>query len=1760
MKKVQLGIFEELFFALGTRPIGCVFPISDKEMIAATQRGIFRFVGSEILESANYSFSCACYIPEVDLIVAHSYRGSKLYVMMPTDLSHPIAADLESGHMCVYHMIYARKTRSVALIGAGIRVLRITWRHTGARLLTCNSEVAFEFRSKFADNLETSLLNQPAFDEETELLYLPTPDGIFGFNLDGERMIQVTTIPSDATTVFAFCKESKKIVTADAVNGICLWKSKAKIKKKFNLLSAGIIAIAFVDEENIVCMSTSYALYLMNLRTGRFFLCYTTDRRPSRFLMTQLYSKPYIAISRGNKLALLNVYVPWHVWNLNIMKPSIIYRCPKLNSAARILVTTDNSFVKLYNPRKSCQLTAATPSETTYPSSFFYDRGIHINPIYNESQNKYDYSIIETDPTGKCDNLFLIYQNGTICNFNPNKAPAEEYWMKHLNAKFMTKILYKGEWKYAIAHFYGFLSIVDMNTFETIRYISISKDEIIFMLYHHRTKSLVFMLKKQLKILDYETENFIFEMDIETTPLGYIYGNILYLAYKHGHIFRYQFKKNSLEYVEPEIIIRPHSKPVTAIDFGPSYYISSSLDSTAIIWNYHHNKIIQVILPFPIYSIAFYGPKRNLLIGMEDEIMFISGKELFDDDKDEKIDELDNYDQLNDIIDPKLVAEQIVVQKEIEASKSLETFNIEQPSNKKSFSKALAEYRERQKQDIQNYLKLDPNSTQSNGPNMEAIRQKKVDMMCKLLGIEEPPIPKETYIEKAKKYIKDNLKKKMAILALENSNNTINNETQNKYQEKDNTLVHNNEYKSIKTLTGDEKFNNNTKKKPKSKKTRKLKKDSGDNEKINHLNNISKSKRRPKEATNSAKSSKTHIKFSKKKPSKHKLKSEIRQTTDDYEDASSVSSVLSQSSLHSNISLSSHKSKKGSKQSKVPNNKHHHKLKKNRETKSGIEKALSKFSAFRLNQSQSHNANIVLSNNDKIEKSFLLPEQTTVGSVASINNVNELSQIKSLELNNPINLNNGIIGSPTSSNDQCNNLKLANQALFKEIIFTDKDGNIFDSENIYINEFGNLVDEFDDAILVQSHKAEKEKPSKNNISKRDFGNLQLRIKRVKKYFHPNHPRFRPATPPPIRKKCKNHNFVTGIQHIKFKKSRSKTPLSRKLANEYRIPPPNFVLDWDAVFEIYGRGHIELLPLIERFSKSLNLNSYIKNETGSNIIIKRVDNKNVVCMEQQKDLNPISNEICQNNNFQDSTPSCSNSNHYKKKAECSESKLNIDLDSKSEYSYANSETESVPDKEVTQDFPQEDNTKTVSRSFSSNSSFEYDFSNDKLISPSKTHNNQISIDKDMLNCEKLTYNKSDEHLDESNKIQPSTCKNENNKEKCDFEMDQNLPTLDNINTKESAQVSKQNSGSHNENKIKNNNFEFEQENMTQAKASDDKIYDKHDQNVQTLLYENNQPINSNNNIPETKNSTVDNSTENDSIIVPFEKEIPNFESKNSAETFPHNNENKPLTPKPPKNQSPSEKHNPRVSINNIFWYTTSKTSPEKESISPRRKKLKENYESLKSPNDSKKGNSFEILGVPTYRKDITRRKNNHRPSYHVDERPPVSLRRGFSPKIKNSNQRRKKLEAARSTRTTEHSLVMAQYFPEYPPELELHISNQDKSNSIFKKRQSQNDEIQNKTSEKGNYQNYSPTQQLKLNHAKRKTMIKDYSYMLEPSAEEEPQTLDTIGDTEDKYDILFSLRSLFPKTNKMSMIIKSQQPNIEHSRDSSKILVYRSDRI
>ncbi|OHT10219.1 hypothetical protein TRFO_20510 [Tritrichomonas foetus] len=648
---IKFGIFDDFSLTFGTGNIMSVFPINYRECIVSTSKEIIKIERDIVKMKYPLKFSTCTLVPDTDFLIGVSLQLGKISVFQLSDLSHPLLEEDYQTNQCgIFHFFYSPKSKAIVTVGDGIRVYN--FEYTMSRLSVVKPKVSISFRSKFASSHNTPIMVSPVFDYEKELIILPSSEGFCAFNLDGKKEKVLSNFPSTPTTVYAVHPKSPKLLTCDSQNGMVLWGKIGHIEEMFSAVVSTVLAMFFIDNENVICLDSYHNLFILNIKTSRTFFCYTLPSRPSRLFFLRINNVPYLCVCYHSLLKALKIVIPWKVWNLHINDTRQISRCNKFMDASRILVATNTAFMKLYSPCDGNKMTVATPSIAVHPVSFFYDRGLVEHYNFNQEKLQYDLQVLRTLPEdARRDVLFFLFEDGTLVGFDTGVAPCEETMTMKIKASFMTICRYEDKWCYAVASKKSDLFLLDYYTMQTFKHFSVV-DEILLHLFYHLESGLIIMVFNSRTILFDIYKGQIMDTVENGTKITSLFANTLTYGYDDGHLSRIEIHDGMFA-KETHANQKPHSAPITAFSFSQKIWLSSSLDGDLLIWDYNNEKLNQICLPLPLYACAVMNGKKDILVATDTEVMQISifTKEEFD----EEVPEIDNYDKIPDCLSRELI-------------------------------------------------------------------------------------------------------------------------------------------------------------------------------------------------------------------------------------------------------------------------------------------------------------------------------------------------------------------------------------------------------------------------------------------------------------------------------------------------------------------------------------------------------------------------------------------------------------------------------------------------------------------------------------------------------------------------------------------------------------------------------------------------------------------------------------------------------------------------------------------------------------------------------------------------------------------------------------------------------------------------------------------------------------------------------------------------------------------------------------------------
>ena len=663
----RFGVFDDFIPCIGRVKTTCIFPIDAHQFIATTNKGFFRFENNEIKEFYSYKCITSAFIEEINVVVGITQNTGFLIAFMVygDNPKNPILAPYDTKHSGVIHMIYSRKSHAVLTIGQGVSVWNLTSTKWNLLRTSVPPVMSVSPRCTFASEYAASIMNPPIFDYDEELLILPTERGLIPFDLDGNQHKPISLFPSSLTSsgiyaqvrtcVYSIWKEKAKnsqqkakklLLTSDPENGLCLWNGKGKLKKRINTVNTCILMLNCIDGENAVYMDSRGTIFLLNIKTEKAVPCYVLPKVPLRVFYMDTYIKKQIAVCSDLSMDILRINIPWSTWKTGIEAPKAIIRCPLSYNAARIIVLTSNSFIKILSPKDGTQLISATPKSSSSPINVLYDRGYVTNDVSVNQGSEYKHELIKTGSDEKRDQIFTALANETLICFETGSAVSDEAFQIDAQSRFITIAMCGEKWYYAIASPLSDFFLYDYDTLKITKRCNVKKGEIKGFFFHWRTKLFVVLFENEIILFDPVNNSIVSRAEIAASDINAIHGDDVFLGTKTGYLNIAKIKGNSIVYAKDQNQ-RPHMSSITGFSFGEHFWVTSSLDCTVKVWDYHYLAITTIELPLPLYSCCILNGHRDIIVGTDTAIMKIDGALIFDefDDEDQAT---DNYDKITD--------------------------------------------------------------------------------------------------------------------------------------------------------------------------------------------------------------------------------------------------------------------------------------------------------------------------------------------------------------------------------------------------------------------------------------------------------------------------------------------------------------------------------------------------------------------------------------------------------------------------------------------------------------------------------------------------------------------------------------------------------------------------------------------------------------------------------------------------------------------------------------------------------------------------------------------------------------------------------------------------------------------------------------------------------------------------------------------------------------------------------------------------------
>ena len=630
MRAIEFGVHEELSVNTGSSQTNNLIPINRLEYVITSKSGIFVCEDARIKKTIPIRLRAAVSIEEYNLIAGISEVGSELLIFYTGNIDRPILAGYKTGLVAVFHLLYSPVSHSLIASGSGVCVWQLKVDRPRNVIEIDSSMVRVIPRSNICRDFETSLLNPPSFDYQSEMLYVPTKQGFVGYDLDGNEVQMLSKRPTTPLTACAIAPVTKKLLTSDP-DGFCVWKRGPILEKRIQGVASAVILVRFVDKSFAIFMDVNFFLYIMDIRVGKFWHVLTLPRKPTGMFVkgNELY------VFQGPTVTRYRIVIPWDLWVSQTTEVLSIRRCPRLNEAARIVYLSQNKMVTMCSPKDGTVLTTASSARPANPCGFYYDRGLWTaNGVYTEL------------PDAKRDLLFVPMGTSKMPVFTTGDNPCAEEMFVDLNVTAMLTCVLSGHPMFCFATPLGELQFYDYIKLTPMRRFMIARGKILHLYYHEKTNSVICVFETQVAMFSLSSQKVIGRIvPIDDGRVCGLKHDYLFLGYQNGSL-------EVLRIDEKEIVSfadsKAHERAITGVAFANDFYVTVSLDQMVKIWEYDMTPICEIKLPFGLRAVEVLNGARDLVVGTDNEIMILPGRQIFGGDVDPKIDVIDNFDELED--------------------------------------------------------------------------------------------------------------------------------------------------------------------------------------------------------------------------------------------------------------------------------------------------------------------------------------------------------------------------------------------------------------------------------------------------------------------------------------------------------------------------------------------------------------------------------------------------------------------------------------------------------------------------------------------------------------------------------------------------------------------------------------------------------------------------------------------------------------------------------------------------------------------------------------------------------------------------------------------------------------------------------------------------------------------------------------------------------------------------------------------------------
>ena len=637
--QIQWGVHHKLKMTFGTSTVYSCLQIEKDEFIAITSNGLIRYKNNVIKEKSKIILSTATFIKENYVIVGVISTTTQFVFLRPNDLAHPIFTQTKTKQIPTFHIIYSQNSNVLITAGKNIKIWNLKCQLPSRNIISIPPVIDISFRSEIEDTFDIDLINNPIFNYKNEYIILPKSTGFNAYDIDGKFVKQMTKLPTPKRTAGAYWTETNCFITVDPHEGACEWNYNGALLKRTTIGSSTVFACRFINNSFVLYLDSKNCIYIYDVKSFRLFSSLELNDKPMSMEIFFFNKYPSLVVCIESSIDVYDIIIPWELWAPNLVKPKSIHWYPRKNKAARIVAHTDNEYLYFISPKTALTVTSFCPSSPMPLFNFCYDRGLYTN--------------IQRDQ------LLVVLNDGRLVISSMGTKPCEEIIDFDLHAISVFVGNFENTTCYYVITSSGEILINDYDSFELIKRVFVTTGKVLTAKFDYKNETII--LFYEYEVIRYDISN---SKIVSNIPLNH--QNQSQIPFQPGSIFEMEdqialigYKSGKIDIIYLDDVTMKkisndesifHTDEVTGFSFGKNFFISVSKDQQMKFWSFSGRNFMTIIFPLPLYSVAVFNGKRDIIVGTDKELMIVKGSSIFSSPFEQKDMILDNYNEKDDFL------------------------------------------------------------------------------------------------------------------------------------------------------------------------------------------------------------------------------------------------------------------------------------------------------------------------------------------------------------------------------------------------------------------------------------------------------------------------------------------------------------------------------------------------------------------------------------------------------------------------------------------------------------------------------------------------------------------------------------------------------------------------------------------------------------------------------------------------------------------------------------------------------------------------------------------------------------------------------------------------------------------------------------------------------------------------------------------------------------------------------------------------------